>query len=93
MMRRARASLASASQRGRFEGEMADRPRRNLPVLSLAARTSRRLISRPLLRFKSDTPPFEYGRAAACPRAAQKSAMYRSLRFLQWQPWCRRQAQ
>jgi hypothetical protein len=31
--------------------------------------------------------------AAACPRAAQKTQTYRSLRFLQWQPWCRRQAQ
>jgi hypothetical protein len=34
-----------------------------------------------------------YWQAAACPRAAQKSATYRRLRFLQWQPWCRRQAQ
>jgi hypothetical protein len=69
------------------------RLRRNLPVLSLAARTSQRLISQPLLRFKSDTPHVEYGQAEACPRAAQKSATYRSLRFLQWQRWCRRQAQ
>jgi hypothetical protein len=33
-----------------------------------------------------------HGQAAACPRAVQKSATYRSLRLLQWQPWCRRQA-
>ena len=31
--------------------------------------------------------------AAACPRAAQKSATFRSLRSPQWQSWCRRQAQ
>ena len=30
--------------------------------------------------------------AAACPRAARKSATYRSLRSPHWQPWCRRQA-
>ena len=34
-----------------------------------------------------------YRQAAACPRAAQKTQTYRSLRFIQWQPWCRRQAQ
>ncbi len=62
---------------GTFRGEMAADLRRNLPVLSLAARTSQRLISQPLLRFKSDTPPVVYGQAAACPRAAQKSATYR----------------
>jgi hypothetical protein len=28
----------------------------------------------------------KYWQAAACPRAAQKSATYRSLRFIQWQP-------
>jgi hypothetical protein len=31
--------------------------------------------------------------AVACPRAAQKTATYRSLRSLQWQRWCRRLAQ
>src|SRR6266853_449938 len=30
------------------------------------------------------------GKLWACPRAAQKSATYRSPRFLQWQRWCRR---
>ncbi len=34
-----------------------------------------------------------YRQAAACPRAAQKTQTYRSLRFIQWQLWCRRQAQ
>jgi len=34
-----------------------------------------------------------YRQAAACPRAAQKSATFRSLRSPQWQSWCRRQAQ
>jgi len=34
----------------------------------------------------------KYRQVLACPRAAQKSATYRSLRFLQWQRWCRRQA-
>src|SRR5436309_10853883 len=39
-------------------------------------------------------PPITIHRqAVACPRAAQKSATYRSPRFLQWQRWCRRQAQ
>jgi len=34
----------------------------------------------------------KYRQALACPRAAQKSATYRSPRFHQWQRWCRRQA-
>jgi len=34
-----------------------------------------------------------YRQAAACPRAAQKTATFRSLRSPQWQHWCRRQAQ
>jgi hypothetical protein len=48
------------------------------------------------IRYCTLRPTLQLSRfrqAAACPRAAQKSAMYRSLRSPQWQPWCRRQAQ
>ncbi len=34
-----------------------------------------------------------YRQAMACPRAAQKTATYRSLRSAQWQRWCRRPVQ
>jgi hypothetical protein len=40
-----------------------------------------------------DPTSSDIGKQRACPRAAQKTQTYRSLRFLQWQPWCRRQAQ
>ena len=36
---------------------------------------------------------FPYGQANSLSIAAQKMATYRSLRFLNWQPWCRRSAQ
>jgi hypothetical protein len=36
---------------------------------------------------------FKHRQAMACPRAVQKSATYRSPRFLHWQRWCHRQAQ
>jgi hypothetical protein len=52
-----------------------------------------RLIFEQALCFTSETPHYGIRQAAACPRAAQKTQTYRSLRFLQWQPWCRRQAQ
>lgn len=34
-----------------------------------------------------------YRQAVACPRSAQKRAIYRSFRSLQWQRWCHRLAQ
>ena len=52
------------------------------------------VISRPRHCSLRPTPHMiRYRQAAACPRAAQKSATFRSLRSPQWQSWCRRQAQ
>src|SRR5258708_7010932 len=65
-------------------------------ALSLACKTAstRRLISRPPPCALRSTPYLTfYGQVAACPRAAQKTAIYRSFRSLQWRRWCHRLAQ
>ena len=49
------------------------------------------LISQSAIVLYVPTPQmFGYRQAAACLRAAQKSATYRSPRSPCWQPWCRR---
>ena len=56
--------------------------------------SSSALISQSAIVLYVPTPQlFGYWQAAACPRAARKSATYRSPRSPYWQPWCRRSAQ
>jgi hypothetical protein len=56
--------------------------------------SSSALISQSAIVLYVPTPQiFGYWQAAACLRAAQKSATYRSPRSTCWQPWCRRSAQ
>jgi hypothetical protein len=54
----------------------------------------RRQISQSAIVLCVPTPQvFRHWQATACPRAARKSATYRSPRSPYWQPWCRRSAQ
>ena len=75
------------------KGEKKDKARRYAPFTLDRKKVLSALIFHPLLCFTSGTPIYKQRTSSSLSESCPKIGDLRSLRFLQRQHWCRRQAQ